>query len=150
MSTLSLERLEPLMGGMREHAMAWYPRECCGLVVEIDGQLSAINCENLQDKFHALDAESYPRTAETAYSLDPRVFMQVEEKGGVVRAIFHSHPDRGAYFSDEDVLMALGGDSDGDPALPGVDYLVLSARAAGVDDVKLFTWNTETRSFTEL
>ena len=149
MSELSLAHLEPLMAGMREHAMAWYPRECCGLVVETDGRLSAIHCENLQDKLHALDPASYPRTAETAYSLDPRVFMRVEEQGGSVRAIFHSHPDRGAYFSDEDVLMALGGEAAGDPALPGVDYLVLSARAAGVDDAKLFAWDSETRSFKE-
>ena len=32
-----------------------------------------------------------------------------EEGGGVVRGFFHSHPDRGAYFSDEDLADALGG-----------------------------------------
>lgn len=132
-------------------AQACYPNECCGLIVQTTtGQLDVIPCENLQDKLHARDPSHYPRTARTAYSLDSRILMSVADDGSVLRAIFHSHPDRGAYFSDEDTIMALGGDPSGEPAFPGVDYIVLSARADGVDDVRLFRWNSVRRAFEAL
>jgi proteasome lid subunit RPN8/RPN11 len=140
----------PLMDEMNAWCMRGYPNEACGLVVETAGSLSVLCLENLQDRLHALDPERYPRTAATAYNLDPRAFQRVEDAGGVVRAIFHSHPDRGAYFSDEDILSALGGDPDGDPILTGVDYLVISARSDGCDDAKLYTWTITSRSFEEV
>ena len=150
---LSLADLAPLRADMASWAMEWHPRECCGLIVERAGALEIWRCENLQDKLHAADPDSYKRSAVMAYNFDPRVFMRAEGQGGVVRAIFHSHTDAGtsdgAYFSDTDILDALGGDSDGDPLLPGIDYIVLSARASGVDDLKLFRWNDQTRTFEE-
>ena len=149
MSRLSLEQLQPLMKEMNDWCMAGYPNEACGLIVETDGVLSVLCLPNLQDRLHTLDPERYPRTASTAYNLDPRAFMKVEAAGGSVRAIFHSHPDRGAYFSDEDVLSALGGDPTGEPILPGVDYLVISARASGCDDAKLFSWSSGLGAFEE-
>ena len=137
------------MPEMSEWSMKGYPDEACGVVVEQDGVLSATCCENLQNKLHERFPERFTRNARTAYNMDPRVFYEIEEAGGTVRAIFHSHPERGAYFSDEDVLAALGGDPDGEPVLPGVDYLVLSARKEGVDDAKLFSWNMKKRQFEE-
>lgn len=151
MSALELRSLEPLRAQMAEWAQRWYPSECCGLIVERGGALEVWPCDNLQDKLHGIDPELYTRSGITAYNFDPRVFQRVADAGGSVRAIFHSHTDHGtsngAYFSDEDILDALGGDPDGDPILPGVDYVVLSARAAGVDDVKLFRWHEATRCF---
>ena len=149
MSALTMERLAPLMDEMNAWCMKGYPEEACGLVVETAGVLSAMCLENLQNKLHKLDPERYPRTAATAYNMDPRAFMKVDDAGGIVRAIFHSHPDRGAYFSDEDVLSALGGDPDGEPILPGVDYLVISARESGCDDAKLFSWDEAGHCFQE-
>lgn len=146
---LTLAALESLMPEMVDWAMQGYPKEACGLILERDGALDVLCCENLQDKLHAMDSERYPRTAETAYNLDPMVLYRASEDGAAVRGIFHSHPDRGAYFSDEDVLSALGGDPEGEPILPGVDYLVLSARADGVDDAKLFVWDEAERRFVE-
>jgi|GEM_PF-1135358 proteasome lid subunit RPN8/RPN11 len=147
--TLTIDDVEPLMEAMAEWAMAAYPNEGCGLLVERQRTLEVVCCENLQDELHQLDPARYPRTAQTAYNLDPRVFCEVEDSGGRVRGIFHSHPDRGAYFSDEDSLCALGGDVGGQPVLPGVDYVVLSARRDGVDDRKLFHWESEERVFRE-
>ncbi len=154
MNALGRDALAPLRDAMAEWAMQWYPRECCGLIVERGGALESWPCDNLQDKLHAIDPELYSRSAVTAYNFDPRVFQRVSEAGGSVRAIFHSHTDRGtalgAYFSDEDILDALGGDLDGDPILPGMDYVVLSARVGGVDDMKLFRWDEQTRRFVEV
>ncbi|MFT5429675.1 MAG: proteasome lid subunit RPN8/RPN11 [Myxococcota bacterium] len=145
---LTGDDVSELSAQMIAWAQACYPNECCGLVVQTAaGQLEAIECENLQDKLHVLDCANYPRTARTAYSLDSRILLTVADNGSVLRAIFHSHPDRGAYFSEEDTLMALGGDPNGEPAFPGVDYIVLSARADGVDDVRLFRWNSVRRAF---
>jgi proteasome lid subunit RPN8/RPN11 len=138
------------MEAMTEWVMAAYPNEGCGLLVERQSTLEVVCCENMQDELHQLDPTQYPRTAQTAYHVDPRVLCDVEDSGGHVRVIFHSHPDRGAYFSDEDSLSALGGDVDGLPILPGVDYLVLSARHDGVDDRKLFHWESEERVYEEV
>ena len=148
--TLTLQEMEPLMEAMAEWVMAAYPNEGCGVVVERQNMLEVVCCENMQDKLHQLDPARYSRTAQTAYNLDPRVLLDVEDSGGRVRAIFHSHPDRGAYFSDEDSLSALGGHVDGQPILPGVDYLVLSARHDGVEDTKLFHWEPGERVFMEI
>lgn len=137
------------MAEMETWANAGYPDEACGIVVEKNGGLEVMCLENLQNKLHALDPDLYNRDARTAYNFNPLVLHQVEEAGGRIRVVFHSHPDRGAYFSGEDVLSALGGDPDGEPVLPGVDYLVLSTRADGVDDTKLFVWDPLSRTFKE-
>lgn len=141
--------LAELVPAMERWVSDGYPDEACGLILERAGALEVLCCENLQDKMHALDPTTWPRTARTAYRIDPLVLVKAEDGGAVVRGIFHSHPDRGAYFSDEDVLSALGGDLNGDPILPGVTWVVLSVREAGVDDVKLFAWNDGTRAFEE-
>ena len=149
MTQINLQTLSPLMYEIEAWANQNYPEEACGVVVEKDGLLEVMCRDNLQNELHARDPGSYPRDARTAYNLDPIVLCQVEASGGSVRVVFHSHPDRGAYFSDEDVLCALGGDPDGTPVLPGVDYLVLSSRANGVDDAKLFVWDDSNRKFEE-
>ncbi len=134
---------------MNAWAVQGYPNEACGLIVERDGRLAVTCCENQQDKLHALDPQRYTRTAATAYNLDPMEVVRVVEAGAVVRGVFHSHPDRGAYFSDEDVLSALGGDPEGEPVLPGVDYVVLSVRAGGVDEARVYSWDGDARRFAE-
>lgn len=149
MKLLEKGDLLPLLATMSEWAMACYPSEACGLLLEKDGALRVLRCENLQDALHARDPERFPRTSKSAYNLDPFVVEDRQDEGYAVRAVFHSHPEVGAYFSAEDVLSALAGDPDGDPVLPGAEYLVLSARAAGVDDWKLFTWDAARRTFTE-
>ncbi len=147
--SLTLGALDSLMPTMSDWAMRGYPEEACGLIVEHRGALEAVCCENQQNRLHALDPVTYPRSANTAYSIDPLELVRAEGAGKALCGIFHSHPDRGAYFSEEDTLSALGGDPDGDPVLPGVAYLVLSARATGVDDARLFAWNAAARAFEE-
>ncbi len=146
---LSLEQLQPLMPEMSAWALRSHPEEACGLVVERRGALMVICCDNLQNERHAADPIAFPSTARSSYYLSGLELVAAEEGGGRVRAVFHSHPDRGAYFSDEDLRHALGGGIDGEPVLPGVDYLVLSTRESRVEDARLFVWSENMRNFVE-
>jgi adenylyltransferase/sulfurtransferase len=136
--------LEPL----RAHAMAWYPRECCALIVDGARRPELILADNEADRWHAADRRAFPRTAARAYVLDPRLLVRAEAAGKRVVAIVHSHVDVGAYFSDEDERLACTPDGAA-PLFPGVDHVVLDARADGVRGFKTFTWSDAARGFVE-
>ena len=128
-----------------DHARSEYPNEACGLVLlDGGGRLSVRRCENLQDRLHQLDPERYPRTARTAYNLDPREFLRAEREGKRVAVLYHSHCDTGAYFSEEDEAAALFG---GAPAYPGVAYLVVSVEEGRIGEIALFAWDAGARAF---
>ncbi|MFO0744074.1 MAG: Mov34/MPN/PAD-1 family protein [Myxococcota bacterium] len=131
------------------HARAAYPKECCALLLRDDRAGVAaelVLAENLADKYHALDPATYPRTAERAYVLDPRLIANAERDGKTLVAIVHSHCNVGAYFSDEDVRQALSPFDDG-PLYPGVDYVVLDVQADGVRGFEVFGWSDEAQRF---
>ncbi len=100
--------------------------------------------DNVYDRYRDADPGAYPRDARTAYLMDPGqqegLCQALEETGTPLACVFHSHVDVGAYFSEEDQKAALW---DGEPLLPGVEYLVLSAREGGVDAAKAFRWTGE-------
>ena len=122
-----------------------YPRETCGLVVrEADGALRAIVCENLQDRYHALDPEAFPRTSRTAYKLNERAIAKAADAGAALVAIWHSHCDAGAYFSAEDARCAAPA---GQPLYPDVAYLVVSAIAGEVQAAVLYRFSAATGAF---
>ncbi|MCB9729512.1 MAG: Mov34/MPN/PAD-1 family protein [Deltaproteobacteria bacterium] len=135
------------------HAMAWFPRECCGLLVEGPDGAEAVLLENLADKYHALDPETYPRQAEIAYILNPLKIMAQEEAGRRVVAIFHSHCGYGSYFSQEDIEQALAPrfepDEPAQPRYPGVEYVVLNAHAEGVRGYRSFRFDDASGAFVE-
>jgi len=130
-----------LMESILAQAQEEYPSECCGLVVEDEGTLSLIRCENLQDQMHAKDPESFSRTSATAYYIDPRIVMENEAR---MRCIYHSHPDHGAYFSDEDQLVAA---PFGEPNFPDTSYLVVSVMKGEIADKNMFIWDENTEQF---
>jgi len=106
--------------------------------------------ENRANKLHALDPETYPRTGRMYFDIDPLKFERAiergEKDGAPVKVLYHSHLDVGAYFSDTDAAAAkMGGDA------PAYDlaYIVVSVRAAQVDDYKLFLWSPSARAFVE-
>jgi len=149
MSTASeLMNDDRLRAELYGHAREWFPRECCGLLVEGAQGPRAILAENLQDKYHRLDPEAYPRTAEQAYLLDPRLVANAERDGESLVAIVHSHCRVGAYFSDKDQQDALSPFGDG-PLYPGVDYVVLDAQETSVVGHKIFTWSEAQGRFCE-
>ena len=122
------------------HAMTWFPKECCGLILVGPDGPEVVLAENLADKYHALDPETYPRTAERAYLLDPRLIARAEEDGKELVAIVHSHCKVGAYFSAEDIVQATSPFDDG-PLYPGGDYVVLDAQEDAVRGFVTFTWS---------
>jgi proteasome lid subunit RPN8/RPN11 len=67
-----------------------------------------------------------------------------------VKVIYHSHPDVGAYFSDEDTRAALGREPDetAEPQYP-VDHIVIDAQSDHIAGAKLFRWSPSTRTFVQ-
>jgi len=125
---------------------AAYPAEACGLFTGASwGEVRLAELENIQDALHARDPERHPRTSRTAYAMHPLRLSEAVDDGGGLLCIWHSHCDVGAYFSDEDVRVALGGGRE--PLWPGVVYLVVSCRADGVDDLQLFAWDGASERF---
>lgn len=118
-----------------------YPEESCGLLLgPADAGIcdEAHPCQNQQNRMHALDPERFPRDATTAYCLSLKDIRVLEDSAGStrpVKIIYHSHVDRGAYFSEEDQRAALF--FDGTPTYP-VDYLVISCHRDAVRGAKLF------------
>lgn len=133
---------------LARHAAAWFPRECCALLVRGPAGHELILAENLADRYHDHDPETFPRTALRAYVLDPRLIAAAEREGKALVAIVHSHCRVGAYFSDEDVRQALSPFEDG-PLYAGVDYVVLDARDDGLHGFRVFTWSEAARGFVE-
>jgi proteasome lid subunit RPN8/RPN11 len=116
-------------------------REACGVVVRRGGALEVVPVENVADAYHARDPVRFPRTSRTSYLMDPRAQLRLlralEQDGGEVVAVWHSHVEVGAYFSAKDRADAT---VDGAPILPGAEYLVLGVRGGKVDEVRRFIW----------
>jgi proteasome lid subunit RPN8/RPN11 len=98
---------------MLAHCEKHYPEEACGLLLgppEGNVATDCRPCANVQNRLHAEDAGAHPRDARTAYRIDPRDLFDLtraaRDEGLAFRAIFHSHADVGAYFSDEDQRQA--------------------------------------------
>jgi len=136
---------------LQAHAVATYPDECCGLVVDRHGKQEAAPVTNIQNDLHARDPGQFPRTARTAYTMGPEAtpILLAAERGELrLRAIYHSHPDHGAYFSAEDRTQALGGWDE--PNYPDAAQIVISVRQRVVQAARAFAWNGAQRDFTEI
>lgn len=111
---------------------------------------TAVELENLANKYHAVDPESHPRTGREYFKVNSRKFERAIEEGHAgqrpVKVFFHSHLDCGAYFSAEDAAsMTLGG---GDPTYQ-LAYLVTAVDRGVVTAHKLFIWDGGRRAFVE-
>lgn len=135
-----------LWSALCDHAAAWYPRECCALIVRGPTGPELVLADNLADRWHLADPAAFPRDARRAFLLDPRLIAASERGGRPLLAVVHSHVDVGAYFSDEDSAGATAPAGDA-PLFPGVAQVVLDARADGVRAAATFTWCTERRRF---
>ena len=148
MSPLEKEQLDQI----HLHAVEEYPYECCGIVVgnPDDNRDNVVyRCENIQNKLHEKDPENFTRDARTAYNISAlelqKLLSEAGSKGRVFKVLYHSHPEHDAYFSEEDIRMAL---FDGEtPIYPGTQYLVVSVYSEKVRDQALFGWNPETKTF---
>jgi len=133
------------------HAAETYPDECCGVIVERDGELSAVRVSNVQNERHEQDPQLYPRTARTAYSMGPEavpILLDAERGRLRLHAFYHSHPEHEAYFSAEDKTSALGGWDE--PNYPDAGQIVISVREGRPRYAKAFAWDPAARDFVEV
>lgn len=114
-------------------------REVCGFVVRRAGALHVAPVPNAADRYHAADPERFPRTSRDSYLMEPkeqlRLQRELEAWGGEIVAVWHSHVEVGAYFSEKDRADAV---LDGVQAVPGAEYLVLGVRGGRVTEVKRY------------
>ncbi len=133
------------------HAQETFPEECCGVIFSARGADCVLRLKNIQNKLHALDPQTYPRTAAIAYAVDPleleSVIRQSEEKGQTLKAFYHSHPDHDAYFSDEDKAFAS---PFGEPTYPDAAQIVVSVYNRAVKIIRAFAWSDEKNDFVEV
>ena len=138
------------LAAMHAHAREAYPDECCGMIFERDGREEIVRATNIQNELHAQDPDRFPRTAATGYAMGPEAApILIRSERGELRllAIYHSHPQREAYFSQEDRKQALG--ARGEPNYPQAAYIVMSVRDREVRATKVFVWDAAARDYVE-
>ncbi len=115
------------------HARECYPEECCGFVLH-----SGIKpCSNAINALNKLDPKTYPRSAAQGFVLSSQDTLYLSKNissSNPILAIYHSHPDVGAYFSQEDKDNAL---FENEPVWP-IDHLVIDIKKDIVACSKLF------------
>ena len=133
------------------HAEDAFPEECCGVVFSKGSNEQVHRLENIQNKLHELDPETYPRTATIAYAMDPKELESVIDNaardGAKLKAFYHSHPDHEAYFSDEDKAFAT---PFGEPTFPNAAQIVVSIYHRQVKRICAFVWSNEKNDFVEV
>jgi proteasome lid subunit RPN8/RPN11 len=133
------------------HAQETFPEECCGVIFSAGTTDQVVRVKNIQNRLHALDPQTYPRTAAIAYAMDPLeldlVIRQGEERGRRLKAFYHSHPDHDAYFSDEDKAFAS---PFGEPTYPDVAQIVISIYNRAVKVIRAFEWSGARNDFAEV
>jgi proteasome lid subunit RPN8/RPN11 len=133
------------------HSEEEYPSECCGVVVEVAGDVRVVRVRNIQDEMHAKDPARYPRTSRTAYAGHPadlRAALELADGPGCrLVAFYHSHPDHDAYFSAEDTVQAT---PFGEPSYPDALQIVVSVYERRVRTVKAFAWSEAETSYVEI
>jgi adenylyltransferase/sulfurtransferase len=138
------------LAAMHAHAREAYPDECCGMIIERDRRVEIVRESNIQNELHAQDPDQFPRTAATGYTMGPEAApILIGSERGELRllAIYHSHPEREAYFSQEDRRQALGALDE--PVYPQAGYIVMSVRNREVRATKLFVWDAAARDYVE-
>ena len=101
---LTLELLEQIV----EHARREAPNECCGLVAVRDGRAyEVVEAENVEASPFRFNVDS--KTLLDVY--------RIEDEGGRLGAIYHSHTRSEPYPSQTDIAFAKG--------WPGVEWLIV-------------------------
>ena len=120
------------------------------MIIERDGREDIVRATNIQNELHAQDPDQFPRTAATAYTMGPeaaRILIRSERGELRLLAIYHSHPEHEAYFSEEDRKQALGARDE--PIYPQAGYIVMSVRNREVRATKVFVWDAAARDYVE-
>ena len=129
--------------------------EACGYITgpAADPLLAdtAVELENLANKYHQVDPEGHPRTGREYFKINSlkfeRAISEGVQGGRPVKVFFHSHLDCGAYFSAEDAASMTMGNSGG-PSYQ-LAYLVTAVDKGAVSQHRLFIWDDGGASFVE-
>ena len=104
--------------------------------------------ENIMNRLHEQDPDSFPRNASDGYMIAPSSQLKLERilklRGETILIIYHSHPDVGAYFSKKDEEDALW---NGRPRYPGVMFLVCGINKGKPNGAILADFNEDTGKF---
>ncbi len=143
---------EHILKEMYRHAREDFPNECCGWLT---GPRSGGEAVRVRRAVNAYDPGSHPtardRTAETAYVIDGRDLLELNrslDDDEPPLAIYHSHPNGRAYFSETDRRVATDPWGDG-PAYP-VKQIVVGIDADRVVEARLFEWDDSVKGFVEV
>jgi len=125
------------------HAQETFPEECCGVIFSAGATDQVVRVKNIQNQLHALDPQTYPRTAVIAYAMDPleldSVIRQGEERGRRLKAFYHSHPDDRAVPSQYDL----------EHAWPTYSYIVVSVENGHAVDLRSWEMESDRSRFHE-
>lgn len=101
-----------VMNELCQHARETQPEECCGVITGNDEEpyRNVFRCRNEMTRYHLEDPENYPRDGKKAFHMNEvdyfSALKQAEQAGERVCAIYHSHVEAGAYFSEMDQEFA--------------------------------------------
>jgi proteasome lid subunit RPN8/RPN11 len=141
------------MDAMIAHAEREFPFECCGFIIGDATSEEVRPIANIQNRKHAEDPAGFPRDARTAFLMEPRehlaVMNEVDRRKLGLRAVYHSHPDHDAYFSETDRAAACSFDPS-EPDYPDTIYIVISVRAGKFVRAAAFGWDPEKKEFSEI
>lgn len=142
-----------VMDELEAHAVECFPKECCGFAFGPAEQPAVLDEsrreENEADKYHRLDPETFPRTAEMYFKINElrasKTFAAGEASGRPVKVIYHSHCNAGAYFSEEDAATFA---NDHQLMWPCA-FIVVSVMQGEVGERKLWVHEPGTNGFVE-
>jgi proteasome lid subunit RPN8/RPN11 len=113
---------QSLIDEMVAHAREDLPNECCGLIGGRDGEATAV--------IRVANSAASP----LRYEMDPQeqynALKAIEDEGGELLAIYHSHTKSAAYPSQTDVNQAV--------MWPEQVYVIVSLQDADAPDVKAY------------
>ena len=113
---------QELVDEMVAHAREDLPNECCGMVGGKDGEATEV--------VRVVNAAATP----LRYEMDPQgqfnALKKIEDGGGELLAIYHSHTKSAAYPSQTDVNQAV--------AWPDQIYVIVSLADEDAPDVKAY------------
>lgn len=130
---------------MYADAMARYPEEACGFC---HAERVHLSVNQLADEARRAHSPSR-RTAVTGFAFETSDLLALArsfDEDDPARLIYHSHPDAGAYLSQEDQSFAV---LDRQPAFP-VLHLVIDVTAEGVRGSRLFDFDSAAGRYVEV
>lgn len=136
-------------------ALAEFPFECCGMIIGPEGEDVGPEdlvwpCRNVQQDLHQRYPDRFPRDATIGYTMAKEdieaIAKEAQQRDWTVKVCYHSHPNTGAYFSQEDRRNAEGWDL----WFPGVRFVVLSAYPGEIRDIQGYRWDELISAFVPL